>query len=59
MNNLQPIRNREDYQVALTEVERLFDVPQGTPAFDRLEILITLVEAYENNHEPIVYFKRS
>ena len=54
MNNLQPIRNREDYQAALTEVERLFDVPQGTPEFDRLEILVTLVEAYENKHEPIV-----
>ena len=54
MNNLQPIRNREDYQAALAEVERLFDVHQGTPEFDRLEILVTLVEAYENKHEPIV-----
>ena len=53
-NNLQPIRNREDYQAALTEVERLFDVPQGTPEFDRLEILVTLVETYENKHELIL-----
>ena len=54
MNNLQPIRNSKDYQAALTEIERLFDVPQGTPEFDKLEILVTLVEAYENKHEPIL-----
>jgi HTH-type transcriptional regulator / antitoxin HigA len=54
MDNLQPIRTREDYQLALTEIERLFDVHQGTPEFDRLEILVTLVEAYENKHEPIL-----
>ena len=59
MDNLQPIRNREDYQVALTEVKRLFDVPQGTPEFDRLEILVTLVEAYENKHEPILSDRKS
>ena len=54
MDNLQPIRNRADHQAALTEIERLFDVSQGTPEFDRLEILVTLVEAYENKHEPIL-----
>jgi HTH-type transcriptional regulator / antitoxin HigA len=54
MYNLQPIRNKEDYQATLTEIERLFDAPQGTPEFDRLEILVTLVEAYENKHEPIL-----
>ena len=54
MDNLQPIRNRADHQTALTEIERLFDVSQGTPEFDRLEILVTLVEAYENKHEPIL-----
>ena len=54
MNHLQPIRNPEDHQAALMEIERLFDVSQGTPEFDRLEILVTLVEAYENKHEPIL-----
>jgi HTH-type transcriptional regulator / antitoxin HigA len=54
MNNLQPIRTKEDHKVALQEIERLFDAPQGTPEFDRLEILVTLVEAYENIHEPIL-----
>jgi HTH-type transcriptional regulator / antitoxin HigA len=54
MFTVQPIRTKENYQAALQEIERLFDVPQGTPEFDRLEILVTLVEAYENIHEPIL-----
>ena len=54
MYSLQPIRSQEDYKASLKEIERLFEAPQGTPEFDRLEILVTLVEAYENKHEPIV-----
>lgn len=50
----QIITVKEDHKVALQEIERLFDAPQGTPEFDRLEILVTLVEAYENIHEPIL-----
>jgi HTH-type transcriptional regulator/antitoxin HigA len=54
MYSLQPIRSQEDYKASLKEIERLFESPQGTPEFDRLEILVILVEAYENKHEPIV-----
>jgi HTH-type transcriptional regulator / antitoxin HigA len=54
MYDLQPIRDRANHRAALTEIERLFDVPAGTPEFDRLEILVTLVEAYERKHEPIL-----
>ncbi|MHC5714936.1 MAG: helix-turn-helix domain-containing protein [Nostoc sp.] len=54
MYSLQPIRNKEDHKAALKEIERLFDATQGTPEFDQLEILLTLVEAYENKHEPIL-----
>ena len=54
MYDLQPIRDREAHRVALNEIERLFDVPTGTPEFDRLEILVMLVEAYERKHEPIL-----
>lgn len=54
MHDLQPIRDRETHRAALTEIERLFDVTAGTPEFDRLEILVTLVEAYERKHEPIL-----
>jgi HTH-type transcriptional regulator / antitoxin HigA len=54
MYDLQPIRDQSTYRAALTEIERLFDVSPGTPEFDRLEILLTLVEAYEDKHEPIL-----
>jgi HTH-type transcriptional regulator/antitoxin HigA len=54
MYSLQPIRSKEDHKAALAEIERLFDAVQGTPEFDRLEILVTLVEAYENKDEPIL-----
>jgi HTH-type transcriptional regulator / antitoxin HigA len=54
MYNLQPIRDRETYRTALTEIERLFDAPAGTPEFDRLEVLVTLVEVYESKQEPIL-----
>ncbi|WP_424403219.1 helix-turn-helix domain-containing protein [Microcoleus sp.] len=54
MYSLKPIRSQEDYKASLKEIEHLFEAPQGTPEFDRLEILVTLVEAYENKHEPIV-----
>jgi HTH-type transcriptional regulator / antitoxin HigA len=45
------IKSKEDHKAALQEIERLFDIPQGTSELDRLEILVTLVEAYENIHE--------
>ncbi len=54
MYDLRPIRDRETHQATLTEIEQLFDAPAGTPEFDRLEILVTLVEAYERKHEPIL-----
>lgn len=44
---LKPIKNEEDYAAALQEIERLWDAEPGTPESDTLEILITLVEAYE------------
>lgn len=54
MYRIQPIRSKDDHKAALKEIERLFDATQGTPEFDQLEILVTLVEAYENKHEPIL-----
>ena len=48
--NLKPIRNEEDYQIALQEIDRLWDVEAGTAESDILEILIALVEAYEKQH---------
>jgi HTH-type transcriptional regulator / antitoxin HigA len=54
MSDLRSIRDRETHRAALTEIERLFDAPVGTPEFDLLEILVTLVEAYERKYEPIL-----
>ena len=52
-NDLKPIRSEGDYQAALAEVERLWGAKSGTPVGDRLEIVATLVDAYENDHEPM------
>ena len=52
-NDLKPIRSESDYQAALAEVERLWGAKSGTPEGDRLEIVATLVDAYENEHEPM------
>lgn len=50
---LRPIRTEADYQAALQEIEQLFDATPNTPEFDRLDILSTLVEAYEKTTTPI------
>ena len=44
---LKPIHTDDDYEVALQEIDRLWDAAEGTPDGDTLEILVTLVEAYE------------
>lgn len=50
---IKPIRTEQDYQAALKEIERLFEAVPGTPESDRLDILVSLVEAYEAKHYPI------
>jgi HTH-type transcriptional regulator/antitoxin HigA len=47
MMDIRPIKTEADYQAALKEVERLFDAAPNTSEGDRLEVLTTLVEAYE------------
>ena len=49
----KPVRNDEDYEAALAEIERIFDAQPGTEEADRLDILLTLVEAYEAKHYSI------
>jgi len=53
MNPIRPIKTKRDYRNALAEIERLFDAKPNTPDGDRLEVLTTLVEAYEQQREPI------
>ena len=50
---IRPIKTEADYQAALEEIERLFDAAPDTPEGDRLEVLVTLVEAYEEKHYTI------
>lgn len=48
--DIQPIKTEKDYQLALAQIERLLDSDPDTTAGDRLEVLVTLVEAYEDRH---------
>jgi HTH-type transcriptional regulator / antitoxin HigA len=50
---LRFIKTESDYNSALKEIERLFDAEINSPECDRLEILTTLVEVYEQKHHPI------
>jgi HTH-type transcriptional regulator / antitoxin HigA len=52
--DLRPIRTEADYEETLAEIERLFDARPGTAEADRLEVLTTLVEAYEQKHHAIL-----
>ena len=51
--DIRPIRTEVDYEAALAEIERLFDAAPSTPDGDHLDVLTTLVEAYEAQHYPI------
>lgn len=50
---VKPIRNEVDYQNALREIDRLLNAPPDSVDEDRLEVLITLVEVYEEITDPI------
>jgi len=50
---LKPIKTKTDHEAALREIERLWAAEEGTPDGDRLEILTTLVEAFEETHFPM------
>jgi HTH-type transcriptional regulator/antitoxin HigA len=51
--DLKPIRTKADYKAALAEVERLWGARSGTPKGDRLDVLATLIDAYETQHYPM------
>jgi HTH-type transcriptional regulator/antitoxin HigA len=53
MAPVKPIRTEADYETALAEVERLWGAKAGTPKGDRLDVLATLIDAYENEHYPM------
>lgn len=51
--NIKPIRNDEDLHVAFKQLERVYQALEGSPDADEMEILVTLIEAYEHKHYPI------
>jgi HTH-type transcriptional regulator / antitoxin HigA len=53
MADIGPIRTEQDYAAAMAEVERLWRAAAGTAEGDRLDVLATLVDAYEAAHDPI------
>jgi len=53
MNPIKPIRTEADYQQTLARIESIFDAAPGTPELDELDVLATLVVAYEATHYPI------
>ncbi|HEY3951207.1 helix-turn-helix domain-containing protein [Phenylobacterium sp.] len=48
--DIRPIRTEADHDAAVREIERLWGAAEGTPEGDALDVLITLVDAYETEH---------
>jgi HTH-type transcriptional regulator/antitoxin HigA len=51
--NIKPIKIKTDYIEALQSVENLMDAKINTPEGDNLDVLVTLIEAYEEKHHPV------
>ncbi|NCC04957.1 MAG: transcriptional regulator [Proteobacteria bacterium] len=51
--NIKPIHNEDDYRAALRQIETLMNAQENTPEGDLLDILVTLVEAYERKAYPM------
>jgi len=51
--NIKPIKTKADYRAALKEIESLMSARPNSPQGERLDVLVTLVEAYERKHFPL------
>jgi HTH-type transcriptional regulator/antitoxin HigA len=51
--DIQPIKTSRDYRRTLKEIEGLMMARRGTPEGDRLDVLVTLMEAWEAKHYPL------
>lgn len=51
--NIKPIRDDNDLTNAFIRLESIFQAEEGTPEADEMEVLVALIEAYENKHYPI------
>lgn len=50
---IKPIKTDDDLRAAFQRLEKVYQAQAGTPAADEMEILVTLIEAYEHKHYPI------
>lgn len=50
---IKPIKTDADYRAALKEVESLMSAKPNTPEGEKLDVLVTLIEAYEHKHFPL------
>lgn len=51
--DIKLIKTKEDYQMALDNLDKIFDAPEGTPESDQADIFALLIDEYENVHYPI------
>jgi HTH-type transcriptional regulator/antitoxin HigA len=51
--DIAPLKTKQDYRRALKEIEGLMRAKRNTPEGDRLDVLVTLVEAWEQRHYPL------
>jgi len=51
--DIKPIKTEADYEAALEEIDRVMDAEPDTPEGDHLDVLTTLVEAWEQKHYQI------
>ncbi len=51
--NIAPIKTAQDYKAALAQIESLWEAKPNSPESDALDVLTTLISAYEEKHFPI------
>jgi len=51
--NIKPIKTEEDYEAACKRIDEIFQAEPGTPEEEELDLLVTLVDAYEEKHFPM------
>ena len=48
--DIKPIKTEADYEAVLEEIDRLMDAEPNTPEGERLDVLVTFVETWEEKH---------
>lgn len=51
--DIKPLRSRKDYNAALADVDALMTARRGSHEGEKLDVLVTLIEAYERQHFPL------